>query len=76
VTLNTSPAWSNWTVDQDPTVHAGLDTVELASGVHTIHFTGNPHFHADKTITIDVGAHDVKQPVVLEETAPGGAPAP
>jgi serine/threonine-protein kinase len=56
VTINSVP-WSNWTVDGGAP-HAGLETIELAPGTHTIHFTGNPYFKADKTVTITVPDED------------------
>ncbi len=56
VTINSKP-WSNWTVDGGAP-HSGLETIELAPGAHTIHFTGNPYFKADKTVTITVPDRD------------------
>jgi serine/threonine protein kinase len=56
VTINSVP-WSNWTVDGGPS-HSGVETIELAPGAHTIHFTGNPYFKADKTVTITVPDED------------------
>jgi serine/threonine protein kinase len=53
VTINSKPTWSNWTVDGGAP-HSGVETIELAPGKHTIHFSGNPYFKADKTVTIDV----------------------
>jgi hypothetical protein len=40
-------------VDADPTVHQTIETLVLASGPHTIHFT-NPELHLAATATIDV----------------------
>ena len=57
VRINTKP-WSYWTADADPTQHTTPDPVSLSVGAHTIHFTGNPHYRADKTITIDVPDND------------------
>ncbi len=57
VTINSKPTWSNWTVDGGP-IHSGVETIELAPGKHTLHFTGNPYFKADKTVTIDVPDRD------------------
>jgi serine/threonine protein kinase len=57
VTINSKPTWSNWTVDGGPQ-HSGVETIELTPGKHTIHFTGNPYFKADKTVTIDVPDRD------------------
>ncbi len=69
VTINSKP-WSNWTVDGGAQ-HSGLETVELVPGTHTIHFTGNPYFKADKTVTITVPDEDGFTFVqTLEEAAP------
>jgi hypothetical protein len=57
VTINSKPTWSNWTVDGGPQ-HSGVETIELTPGKHTIRFTGNPYFKADKTVTIDVPDRD------------------
>jgi hypothetical protein len=57
VTINSRPTWSNWTVDGGP-VHSGVETIALSPGKHTLHFTGNPYFKADKTVTIEVPDHD------------------
>ena len=57
VTINSKPTWSNWTVDGGG-AHSGVETIDLAPGKHTIHFTGNPYFKADKTVTIDVPDRD------------------
>jgi len=44
VTLNTSPQWSWFTVDNDATNYQTPGTIELSAGPHTIHFTGNEYF--------------------------------
>jgi len=67
VTINTKPFWSTWTVDDDPTPHTSPERIELSVGAHKIHFTGNPHFKADKTITLDVPDHDVSHVETLDE---------
>jgi hypothetical protein len=70
VTINSVP-WSNWTVDGGEP-HAGLQTIQLTPGTHTIHFTGQPYFKADKTVTITVPDEDgFKFSQILEP-----APAP
>jgi hypothetical protein len=67
VTLNTSPQWSWFTVDNDATKYQTPGTIELPAGTHTIHFTGNEYFPADKSITIEVGDKDVMRAVKLEQ---------
>jgi hypothetical protein len=57
VTINSKPTWSNWTVDGG-VVHSGVETIELTPGKHVLHFTGNPYFKADKTVTITVPDRD------------------
>ncbi len=57
VTINSKPTWSNWTVDGGPQ-HSGVETIELTPGKHTIHFTGNPYYKADRTVTIEVPDRD------------------
>jgi len=56
VTINSKP-WSNWTVDGGEP-HSGLETIELAPGLHTIHFTGQPYNKVDKKVTITVPDRD------------------
>jgi hypothetical protein len=63
VTLQATPNYSEFTVDGGTTVYTTPDTIELAPGTHTIHFTGNKYGPADKTITIDVGDTDMKKSV-------------
>jgi hypothetical protein len=70
VILQTAPQWSWFTVDGGATKYQTLDPVELAPGTHTIHFTGNEYFPADKTITIEVGDQDLKKAVKLEVGTP------
>ena len=53
-----SQPWSYFTVDSDPTQHTTGDAIQLTAGPHTIHFTGQPHFHADQTVTITVPDDD------------------
>lgn len=67
VTLNTSPQWSWFTVDNDATKYQTPGTIELPAGTHTIHFTGNEYFPADKSITIEVADKDVMRAVKLEQ---------
>jgi tRNA A-37 threonylcarbamoyl transferase component Bud32 len=67
VTLNTSPQWSWFTVDNDATKYQTPGTIELPAGTHTIHFTGNEYFPADKSITIEVGDKDVMRAVKLAD---------
>jgi hypothetical protein len=70
VTINSKPTWSNWTVDGGA-AHSGVETIELAPGKHTIRFTGNPYFKADKTVTIEVPDRDGFTHVeTLEELRP------
>src|SRR5690606_4315127 len=64
VRINVRPGWSNFTVDDDPKQHQTLATVELAPGPHKIHFTGNPAYPADKTVTITVPEKDYGVQVV------------
>jgi serine/threonine-protein kinase len=74
VTINSKP-WSNWTVDDGPQ-HAGLETIELTPGPHTIHFTGQQYFKADKTVTITVPDKDGFTFVQTLEAAAPPEPAP
>jgi tRNA A-37 threonylcarbamoyl transferase component Bud32 len=67
VTLNTSPQWSWFTVDGDATKYQTPGTIELSAGTHTIHFTGNEYFPADKSITVEVGDKDVMKAVKLAD---------
>jgi hypothetical protein len=67
VTLNTSPQWSWFTVDNDPTKYQTPGTIELTEGPHTIRFSGNEYFPADKSITIDVKDKDVMKAVKLAD---------
>jgi hypothetical protein len=74
-TINSKP-WSNFTVDGGAQ-HTSPETIELAPGVHTIHFTGQPYFKADKTVTITVPDRDgFTYFQKLEETPESPAPAP
>jgi hypothetical protein len=66
VTLNTSPQWSWFTVDNDATKYQTPGTIELTAGTHTIHFSGNEYFPADKSITIEVGDKDLMKAVKLD----------
>jgi hypothetical protein len=71
VTIGALPHWSYFTVDSDPAQHTSGEPLELAPGPHTLHFTGQPHYRADKTVTIDVpDADGFKTVVQLEATAP------
>jgi serine/threonine-protein kinase len=70
VMFQTSPQWSWFTVDGGATKFQTLESVELPPGSHTIHFTGNEYFPADKTITIEVVDQDVKKAVKLEAESP------
>jgi eukaryotic-like serine/threonine-protein kinase len=58
VVINTVPKWSYFTVDNDPTKYQSFEPLMLTPGSHTIHFTGNEHFPADKTIKITVPEQD------------------
>ncbi len=58
VGINVTRGWSYFTVDNDPTKYQTLATVELAPGPHKIHFLGNEHFPADKTVNIVVPEKD------------------
>ena len=64
VDIGAQPYWSYFTVDDDPAQHTTGDPLQLAPGAHTLHFTGNPHYAADKTITIDVPDADGFKTVV------------
>ncbi len=71
VEIGAQPYWSYFTVDGDPAQHTTGDPLQLAPGAHTLHFTGNPHYAADKTITIQVPDTDgFKTVVQLAGTAP------
>jgi tRNA A-37 threonylcarbamoyl transferase component Bud32 len=71
VEIGAQPYWSYFTVDADPAQHTTGDPLQLAPGAHTLHFTGNPHYAADKTITIHVpDADGFKTVVQLAGTAP------
>jgi hypothetical protein len=71
VDIGAQPYWSYFTVDGDPAQHTTGDSLQLAPGAHTLHFTGNPHYAADKTITIHVpDADGFKTVVQLAGTAP------
>jgi len=63
VTLQATPNYSEFTVDGGSEVYTTPDTIELAPGKHTIHFTGNKYGRADKTITLEVGDTDLKKSV-------------
>ena len=67
VTFQTSPQWSSFTIDGGATKYQTPDTVELAPGTHTIHFTGNEYFPADKTISVEVSDKDLMKAVKLDE---------
>jgi tRNA A-37 threonylcarbamoyl transferase component Bud32 len=71
VEIGAQPYWSYFTVDGAPAQHTTGDPLELAPGSHTLHFTGNPHYAADRTITITVPDADGFKTVVQL-----GAPAP
>jgi hypothetical protein len=63
-----STPWSYFTVDADPAQHTTMEAIQLTAGPHTIHFVGQPHFHADKTVTITVPDNDrFSQSFPLEE---------
>jgi hypothetical protein len=71
VDIGAQPYWSYFTVDGDPAQHTTGDALQLAPGAHTLHFTGNPHYPADKTITIHVpDADGFKTVVQLAGTDP------
>jgi serine/threonine protein kinase len=73
VVVNAKP-WSYFTIDNDPTKYQTMETVMLAPGPHKIHFTGNQHFPADKTIPISVPEND--KLTVFEKLEEKDAPAP
>jgi tRNA A-37 threonylcarbamoyl transferase component Bud32 len=52
VTINARP-WANFTVDDDPAPHQTVETLELSSGTHRIHFA-NPALGVERTVTIQV----------------------
>ncbi len=56
VQINIAP-WAYFTVDNDTTRHQTPEWVSLTAGPHQIHFT-NPELHAEKTLSLDVPAHD------------------
>jgi len=73
VTIQATPNYSEFTVDGGTDVYTTLAVIELAPGKHTIHFTGNKYYPADKTVTIEVGDTDIKKSVeVLPPPRPGG----
>jgi serine/threonine protein kinase len=57
VLINSRP-WSYFTIDGDDTQYQTLANVELTPGPHKIHFTGNPAYPTDKTVTISVPEKD------------------
>jgi len=57
VTIGSTP-WSYFTVDRDPAQHTSGDAIQLTAGPHTIHFVGQPYFHADQTVSISVPDDD------------------
>ena len=68
-----SETYKDAVVDGKPLATPGNQKARspLAPGAHTLHFTGNPHYAADKTITIDVpDADGFKTVVQLAGTAP------
>jgi serine/threonine protein kinase len=73
VAIGAQPYWSYFTVDDDPAQHTTGEPLQLAPGSHTLHFTGNPHYPADKTVTIDVPDADGFKTVV-QLGAPASAP--
>jgi serine/threonine-protein kinase len=62
--IGAKPYWSSFTVDGDPAVHTTGEPIELTPGEHTFHFTGNPHFAADHTVTLEIPDQDGFTPVV------------
>jgi hypothetical protein len=58
VWVGTRPNWSNYTIDDDPTVHQSQQFVHLTSGKHTLHFTGNEYHPGNATETIVVPEND------------------
>ena len=52
VTINARP-WANFTVDDDPAQHQTVETLELSSGAHRIHFA-NPALGVERTVMIQV----------------------
>jgi len=53
-----SQPWSYFTVDNGATTYESNNAIQLAPGPHTIHYVGQPHFKADRTITIDMPDKD------------------
>jgi serine/threonine protein kinase len=70
VVINTLPKWSYFTVDGDSTKYQTLDPIMLTPGPHKIHFSGNEHFPADQTETINVPERDFRTTVKLSAPAP------
>jgi serine/threonine protein kinase len=58
VTISTRP-WSNFTIDGDPTQHTTPEQIELAPGVHRVHFT-NPQLQLERDASFEVKDHDDK----------------
>ncbi|MBA3451789.1 MAG: serine/threonine protein kinase [Deltaproteobacteria bacterium] len=52
VTINATP-WAYFTVDNDPTQHETMKTLQLAPGKHRIQFS-NPVLKVERTVTIEV----------------------
>jgi len=65
-----SQPWSYFTVDGAAQQFESNNPIELAEGTHTIHFVGQPNFHADKTITIAVPAQTTVTEKLVELPAP------
>ena len=70
VTINSTPRWSYFTIDGDPTKYATVANLELTPGPHKIHFLGNEAFPADKTVTINVDKDGFKHVQKLEFQSP------
>ena len=65
-----SQPWSYFTVDGAAQQFESNNAIELGEGTHTIHFVGQPNFHADKTITIAVPAQATVNEKLVELPAP------
>ena len=64
ININLPGKWSNFTVDNDPTVYATPASLQLTPGAHKLHFTGNEFMPLDQTKTITVPEKDGSRHVV------------
>jgi len=64
-TINATP-WAYFTIDDDPTQHTTVETLDLAVGEHRIHFW-NPALHAERYATVTVEAdRDLRFVIALD----------